>query len=134
MALVDLFPTLAAQLGVEAPADAVGLDIRPGGSGLEPGRTVYSETNRGRRLRAAIRGPLKVIREGRMPRPEVFDLDSDPGERTSVPVASLPEAQVLLQGLDGWWQALKSEAREESTLDLGTDDQQLLEQLGYGGE
>ena len=69
-----------------------------------------------------------------MPRPEVFDLGADPGERTSVPVASRPDAQALLQGLDGWWQALKSEAREESTLDLGTDDQQLLEQLGYGGE
>ena len=134
VALVDLYPTLAAELGLAVPAGRVGLDIRPGGSGLEAGRIVYSETNRGRRLRAAIRGPLKVIREGRMPRPEVFDLGSDPGERTSVPVASRPEAQALLQGLDGWWQALKSEAREESTLDLGTDNQQLLEQLGYGGE
>ena len=134
VALVDLFPTLAAQLGVEVPAGAVGLDIRPGGSGLEPGRTVYSETNRGRRLRAAIRGPLKVIREGRMPRPQVFDLDSDPAELVPVPVASRPDAQALMQGLDGWWQALKSEAREESTLDLGASDQQLLEQLGYGGE
>ena len=69
-----------------------------------------------------------------MPRPQVFDLDSDPAELVPEPVASLPGAQALMQGLDGWWQALKSEAREESTLDLGASDQQLLEQLGYGGE
>lgn len=134
VALVDLYPTILAALGTEVPAGRVGEDIRPGGPGLAPGRVVFSETNRGARLRAAIQGPWKVIREGRMPRPSVYDLGRDPLEQESLPVASAPEAQELTRALDSWWSAVREEAREEATLDLGGEEQQLLEQLGYGGE
>jgi choline-sulfatase len=134
VALVDLYPTVLSALGTEVPAGRVGQDIRPGGPGLQPGRVVYSETSRGARLRAAIQGPWKVIREGRMPQPAVYDLGRDPLEQASLPIASAPEAQDLTRALDDWWGALKDEAREEATLDLGGEEQQLLEQLGYGGE
>ena len=80
VAFVDLFPTLAAQLGVEAPAGAVGLDIRPGGSGLEPRAHRLLETNRVDAASSSHSRPAEGDPGGPDAAPQVFDLDSDQAE------------------------------------------------------
>ncbi|HEX7704860.1 MAG TPA: sulfatase-like hydrolase/transferase, partial [Thermoanaerobaculia bacterium] len=82
--LIDVFPTVAAVAGVKPP------DGLPGRSLLEsqdPSRAVYSETLLPRLhfgwsdLASLVKGNYHLIRA---PRPELYDMAADPGEKTSI--------------------------------------------------
>ncbi len=89
--LVDLYPTLLELAGVSSPAGAevTGLSFAPalrGASEVTVGPT-YAES-----LIPRLRfgwGELRVLRDGQWkfiqaPRPELYDLDEDPGERSNL--------------------------------------------------
>lgn len=74
----DLLPTLLAHLGLAVPDGLDGRDVLRG----PPGRDAYAETLYPRSLGLA---PLHALRVGALkliqaPRPELYDLDADPGE------------------------------------------------------
>lgn len=82
--LVDVVPTIAAVTGAEIPADLPGVSLL---GTISDDRVIYSETFLPRvhfgwsELQSAIRGRHHHIRA---PRPELYDLVADPGERTNV--------------------------------------------------
>ncbi len=79
--LIDVLPTLAAAAGLPAPVELGGHDLL--GPAPEPSRPVYSETwstyiHFGwSELLSAVDGRFHYIDS---PKPELFDLDADPGE------------------------------------------------------
>ncbi len=83
--LRDVLPTLVRRLGLEPPAGAHGRDLLADAPAAEPG--VYSETYYPRihlgwsELRSLADARYHLI-DG--PRPELYDLARDPGERTDV--------------------------------------------------
>lgn len=133
VALIDVYPTLLESLGLEAPTDLEGQDILPGGVGLEPGRVVFSETQRGNRLRAAIDATHKVVLQAKRPVPTVYDLSADPAGLEALEGRPGVVPPALHQELLTWWDRVRQGARDETTLDLSAGDETQLEQLGYGG-
>jgi arylsulfatase A-like enzyme len=87
---IDVFPTLAALLGFEHPADLPGHSVL----GAIPSRPVMSETNglaadRSRADLVSIRTPTsKLIRTPALSLAELYDLVRDPGERTPLTVTA----------------------------------------------
>ncbi len=89
---IDLFPTLAALLGVPAPAGLPGRNLFDPASGVHPG--AISETNYGLgpggstiELLALRRPDAKLIWAPELVRSERYDLATDPGEHRPVAVA-----------------------------------------------
>jgi arylsulfatase A-like enzyme len=81
---IDLFPTLAARLGLPLPPGLPGRDLLAGGAA----GPVFSETVRGIapdgsriELLAARRGRWKLVRTPALDRTELYDLAEDPGEQ-----------------------------------------------------
>lgn len=90
---VDLAPTLLALARVEVPAGLDGIDLL----GRNPERPAYAET-----MYPASFGwaPLRALREGNLkfiaaPRPEVYDLAKDPGEKSSIHASNSPAAVAM---------------------------------------
>jgi arylsulfatase A-like enzyme len=86
--LADVTPTILDLLGVPALASADGVSLVPliEGSGADPRLEVYAESMYPRRfgwsgLRSLRAGRYKVIDA---PRPELFDLDTDPYEQRNI--------------------------------------------------
>ena len=95
VALTDVFPTVARAAGAEVPATMTGLPLAepptgPGGSG----RRIYSETYYPRlrygwsELTSLVDGRYHYIEA---PRPELYDLATDPGEKKDL-AGQLPPA------------------------------------------
>lgn len=136
--LVDLFPTMLELAGLPAPGEAavsgrsvVGA-LRGGPALAEP--VTYAET-----LVPLLHfgwSDLRVVREGRWkyiqaPRPELYDLDSDPGERRDL--ASAQGARV-----DAMRKALARMLERERTAETraagsGVAPYELIEKLGALG-
>jgi arylsulfatase A-like enzyme len=114
--MTDVFPTVLAAAGGEAdPAWRLdGLNLLPGwmGQGRSPDRTLFWEWRAdGRHQIAAMRGRLKWIRTGES-RPELYDVEADPGERRSV----ISEHDALAKRLEEevrHWLATEAPGREQ---------------------
>jgi arylsulfatase A-like enzyme/Flp pilus assembly protein TadD len=82
--LVDIVPTVADLLGFERPRASSGVSLRSLAEGAAPSRTLYAETLYPRLqlgwsdLASATDGRWHYIRS---PRPELYDLSTDPRER-----------------------------------------------------
>jgi arylsulfatase A-like enzyme/tetratricopeptide (TPR) repeat protein len=92
--LVDVFPTVAALTGVAAPKGLPGVSLLDAPAAGAPERAVYSETlfpryHFGWSDLAALSG--QRYRYIHAPRPEIYDILSDPGERRDLS-AGLPPA------------------------------------------
>ncbi len=133
VALIDVYPTILNTLGLTPPPGIEGRDIRPDSKDLESPRVIFSETNRGGRLRAAISGNLKLIARGRFGQLTAFELDNDPTESTPINAQQNPAALALAPVLAQWWERVQAEALPEQTIQLTGDERSQLEQLGYGG-
>jgi arylsulfatase A-like enzyme len=88
---IDLYPTLAALLGLDVPADLPGMSLL----GALPARTAICEVTRGRTrdgqrddLVAARTPTWKVIDALGSDADESYDLANDPAERTALPAGS----------------------------------------------
>jgi hypothetical protein len=127
---VDLLPTIASLLGIEAPQSLDGVDLT---RAPDPDRPVIAEAVSGQvnfgwaGLTALYRGPLKYI-DG--PNPELFDLVRDPQEVHNLFSERRREADELKRRL----QALQGEDAKlalPTSTDLDAADVAKLEALGY---
>jgi choline-sulfatase len=127
---VDLFPTIAALLGVDSPPNLDGVDLaRPPDSGrMIYAEAVYGQANYGwAPLAAVYRGRFKYV-EG--PHPELFDLDQDPLENRNLVADLSAEAGELrrhVAALRKSWGGVPA----SSLVALDEEDIARLEALGY---
>jgi tetratricopeptide (TPR) repeat protein len=123
--LIDVAPTILNFLGVPAPASFAGASLLPSAAP----RAVYSET-----LNAHDSfgwAPLRGLRLGAFmyieaPRPELYDLSKDPGERNNIVLANPGQARALRSEMARY-------ARRGPTQANGAtpQNQKLLNSLGY---
>jgi len=131
--LIDLFPTLVRLIGAPVPPELKGaslLDLASPNAAKHPVRSIYAETYYPRlhlgwsELTSLLRDRFHYIRA---PRPELYDLGADPGERENVLSRERRTYAALRQELDGLVRPLVAPAAadEETAKKLGA--------LGYSG-
>ena len=122
---VDLVPTLLGRLSLEQPARLDGVDLFARGSAFEAyAESLYPASFGWAPLRSFRIGALKLVEA---PRPELYDLEADPGEAADL-AAHRPDALARLQ------QALaasRSQERRAATPRQDTESQERLRALGY---
>ncbi|MEE4301856.1 MAG: sulfatase-like hydrolase/transferase, partial [Pseudomonadales bacterium] len=94
---LDLLPTLLGQLGLAAPPELDGFDLR---RAAEEPRTLYWRTDFARAIR---RGDWKLLQDRRDPAgTRLYDLAGDVGERRDLAGAEPERVRALLEALDAW--------------------------------
>jgi arylsulfatase A-like enzyme len=132
---VDLFPTLAAATGLEAPKQD-GTDLRELTGGERRGRRAVFSEHAGR-LGVSVRtrehryglnqGNEKFFPDG----PYLYDLKADPGETLNLAGRGLPIEKELNQLLLRWISDRRRNPSPESR-DLTEEEEKKLRALGYG--
>ncbi len=131
---IDLFPTIAALAGLEMPPGLRGRSLEPlfGGRGAIAPQGIYAEAMYPRyhfgwsELTSLTDGRFKYIKA---PRPELYDLDRDPGERTNVIADRAQAAGALRGGLD----AILAGRALDAPGSVSSEDRARLAALGYVG-
>jgi arylsulfatase A len=103
---IDLMPTVitAAQIPIDPAWRLDGLDVLPvwrGQKTLSPRTLFWEWRSEGYSQLAAMRGDLKLIVTGQTP-PELFNVESDPGERRSILAEHEALATELQKELTAW--------------------------------
>ena len=138
---VDVMPTVLDLLGVEKPAGAVidGVSLRPlmTGARAEMGLEAYAEAVYP--LHHFGWSDLRALRQGRYkliaaPRPELYDLQDDPSERTNLFAARRPLGDRMLGRLAELEAHFKQSAQQKSeAVEIDPDAKARLAALGYVG-
>ncbi len=133
--LIDIVPTICSLIKVDPPADIQGMDLSPIMYDEAPAndkRYLYAEsTGPGRigcsSLMAVTHGKWKYIQA---PRPELYDLEADPGEVRNL-IGQEPQRARILQ--DKLRETLEKSVRTvaDSSLELDAESIKRLESLGY---
>ncbi len=131
--LVDVMPTILAQLDVAAPGEIEGRDLSPMLAGGDPGGGfAYFESEYGMRtmgwapLRGWVEHPWKYTEA---PQRELFHLEDDPGETRNL-VTERPEvAERMRAALTAFRES--TPRREVTEAHDGTDEARELAMLGY---
>lgn len=141
VSLIDVFPTLAALLGLEPPAAAHGVALPLADPAAIPAvREIHLETMRTRpRTNAVRRGADKLIhrdfrhRTMRAQRLELYDLGADPGEQQNLAAAQGDRARELEGLLLRHRQGLAEAPEDAVAAEVGDEAAiERLRQLGYG--
>ena len=150
VSLVDLVPTILAQIGVEGPANIEGLDLAPLWSGREGSgregaafsdRYLYVEAAGGVShnyfagnffpiYRAVRRGNYKLILEAKSDTSFLYDLSQDPGEQHDISQSEL-ELKAQLLSVAGERYAVPHEIPDANRVELDPEDVKRLRALGY---
>ncbi len=134
---IDLPPTILDYCGILPARPLPGLSLRPILDGVEaatPARMVYSEVDHGGRFAWALReGPAKVIfaQQGRERRRLLFDLASDPFERTDLAAVEPLRAQQAQERLADLHDQIAGGAVEGVTVTIDDATRERLRGLGY---
>lgn len=131
---IDLYPTLAALAGLPVPGGLRGRNLQPlfAGGGTIPAQGIYSEAMYARYhfgwsdLASLTDGRYKLIRA---PKPELYDLDRDPGERTNILGDRAQAAAALQNGLE----TLLAGRAVDAPSAVSAEDRSRLAALGYVG-
>jgi choline-sulfatase len=134
MSLVDVMPTVLGFLQLRS-ASVDGRDLTPAirGAAQQADRPVYSESLYPERFGWS---PLRALRDGRFtfidaPRPELYDLETDPFEERNLYSAASPTARAMagrLEALRERWRAPTS-----AMVPVPADIRARLASLGYVG-
>ena len=137
---IDVLPTICELLDLAPPPAIQGESLVPlmRGEPAEPrARLAEMRNNNKKDWDGLVEGPYKLLYDVSAEKKLLFDLTADPLERTDV-AASHPEV------VDAMWsrmQAMIAESRERAPragkgaeVELTPEDQEALDQLGYGGE
>ena len=131
--LIDIAPTLRELVGIETPADGISLlPALRGKSEIVGDRTLYIESLEGylrngwAPLFAVVRGRMKYIHS---PRPELYDIGSDPDERRDL-ASDRPE---VVEDLDRRLSEIRpqDDAFGGEAVELSSDEEAALLALGY---
>jgi choline-sulfatase len=122
--LVDVFPTLLQLIGAAVPPGLDGVSLFDRTDAKTPARSLYAETYYPRlhlgwsEATALLSDRFHYIR---VPRPELYDLQADPGERTNVLANERRAYAALRQELEGRIRPLTAPAAtdEETAKKLG---------------
>ncbi len=130
VALVDVFPTIAAVLGLGPPPGLAGIPLAGPPSAAAPPRRIYSETLYPRlHLGWSDLASLVDLRDHyiQSPRPELYDIVADPAEKTDLAAGLPPAFRSLRAELMGMARPLQAPG--------AADPEQLkkLASLGYLG-
>ncbi len=133
--LVDVAPTILDLLGVPIPPDMQGRSLEPllGGGAARVERTHYAETLSPRlsqnwgELRALYEGPIKYIHG---PKPELYDLASDPRELRNL-VAERPQEAERMRAQLAEFLRRNSPPGGSRMSPVDADTRARLEALGY---
>ena len=135
VSLADLTPTVLDLLGIAAPKHVSGRSLLAALEGKPiRSRNCYAETespfiyNRWSPLKTVISSRWKFIETTR---PELYDLENDPGEKTNLVESAGDERQTMQKALVAMQNAFVSAAAQE--LKLSDKDRAKLEALGYVG-
>jgi len=91
--LIDVAPTILAFLGVPAPPSFAGTSLLGAASHAVYSESLYTHDSFGwAALRSVRLGPFKYIEA---PRPELYDLEKDPGEQNNIVAAKPDKASTL---------------------------------------
>ena len=136
---VDVMPTALDLLGIPAPKSIEGRSLAPlmTGEARELGLEAYAEATYPLHhfgwsdLRALRAGRFKVIAA---PRPELYDLETDPHEATNIFEARRTLGDQMLARLQTIERAMQSEGvSTEPSLEIDPDARERLAALGYVG-
>jgi arylsulfatase A-like enzyme len=110
--LVDVAPTLLRLVDVEVPSTMRGDDLRGTlvGAGAEPRTAVSSLMSK----RAIIEWPYKLVQDTHFRLTELFDLESDPRERTNLAAREPARVAELESDLEAFLDRLGQPARAEA--------------------
>ena len=135
---VDLLPTILEATGVPIPDQVQGASLLPAMLALEPTdapeRLVYSES-----LYPLLHygwAPLRSIRSSRFkfidsPRPELYDLSTDPDESTNALLDERRTSRELKDALDAMIASIEAGGVDSQATDLDEDTMRQLQALGY---
>jgi arylsulfatase len=129
VSLLDIGPTVLELLGLPAPEGTSSGMLGSSLLSAAKDRTIFAETSRHANLRAAIKGPWKLVR------------DLETGEERlyyateAVPLADAPpELAELRAELDAWILALESSAAAPTEVEISPELAEQLGELGYAGD
>ena len=137
VALVDVMPTVLTALGLPAQAPCDGVDLWPAlsaGKALDAKRELVAETFVPRydygwsELRAPRSGSTKLIEA---PRPELYELSSDPGERKDLAATDAQRVLALRGALGEFIGRVGHEGLQPTSTNLSADEREALGSLGY---
>jgi len=136
--LIDLFPTLVQLIGAPVPPGLDGTSLFDLGGPHAPVRSLYAETYYPRlhlgwsEATALIRDRFHYIR---VPKPELYDLTADPGERANVLAGERRAYAALRQELEGRIRPLTAPAAtdQETARKLGALGY-ITSSTGVGGD
>jgi arylsulfatase A-like enzyme len=131
VALLDVFPSVLDAAGIPQPRESEGV-VLPDDGGAEAGRILFSATQQGRGLRAAVDPRHKLVRrsDGRM---QLFDLERDPGETRDLSAQVGRLAPALERAL-GAYESRILAAQAGARLELSRSEREALRSLGYAEE
>lgn len=131
--LIDVAPTILDFLHIPAPTSFAGRSLLPSLHGAGDGADVYGESTYSHDafgwavLRSLRAGKYKYIAA---PKPELYDLETDPGEMKNVIAAHPAETKTLQERLEKLM-ASHAPARPASANSLSPEKLRALQSLGY---
>ncbi|MFT7679146.1 MAG: choline-sulfatase [Planctomycetota bacterium] len=139
VSLVDVAPTLLELAGLAASNEHDGTSLVPAlrGESMPPRAHGAHLIEPKIKLEALIHGNWKLIRYRRQDRTLLFNLASDPGERTDLAPTQGRLVSSMLRAMAELRNAPSSQVgtdRDEAPIPLNSADLSALESLGYGGE
>jgi arylsulfatase A-like enzyme len=130
--LVDVYPTITAFLGIEAPASVLGTSLYDSRTAAHRAPdAVFSETSRRSRLRAAVADGYKLILDLDTGQRALYDLESDPGETVDIAGRAPQRVAALSERLDAWMESSEAARSSAPELTLTPEQEEHLKQLGY---
>jgi hypothetical protein len=82
-------------------------------------------------LRAAVSGPIKIIRNLDQDALETYDLSTDPGERRDLSDREVVGLEDLLRAQESWLREMAARDRSGSEIELTREEIEHLRSLGY---
>lgn len=132
--IVDVMPTALALLGVPVPKEVQGANLMPLARGEHLGLVAHSESWYPRyhygwsELRAIQDGRFKLIRA---PRPEWYDLATDPGESRDQSAGNAARLDVFGRALDDFESRIARAGAPQGPRPIDAETEERLAALGY---
>jgi arylsulfatase A-like enzyme len=137
VSLVDLLPTLRSILGLPPSEQDAGTDLtafyRDAGEAPEERALFASRTSGMAWKRSVVRGRYKLI-ESRPGGTELYDLESDPGERKNIADERGELSEELMRSAVDFKGSARTWDGARTTLEISPEDLRRLEALGYADE